>query len=102
MALPLAYHRFSGAEPETGRSPELEAPDQWLFALRRVVSASAMPTATAPAPARLPMAITVRLDSPEAAREAVSRPGRLGVEARQGDDRTLEGRVERRADGVTW
>ena len=56
-------------------------------------------TSDTTAPARLPMTITVRLDSPEAAREAVSRPG---VEARQGDDRTLEGRAERRADVVTW
>jgi D-amino peptidase len=47
----------------------------------------------------LPMTITVRLKSPEAARKALSRPG---VEARQIDDCTLEGRVERRADVVMW
>jgi hypothetical protein len=48
VALPLAYHRFCGPDPDTGQSPVLEEPDLWLSTLRRVVSAAATPTATAP------------------------------------------------------
>jgi hypothetical protein len=48
VALPLAYHRFCGADSVSGQRAVVREPDQWLEALTRATSASATLTATAP------------------------------------------------------
>lgn len=87
----VSYGRAEGLAPAAARRLTAEKAAEAVERIRRGDARPFQPG--------LPMTVTVRLNSPEAAARALSRPG---IWARPVDDCTLEGRVERRADVVKW